>query len=276
MEIHQKISMPNYEKMKTMVRRSIDQKLRLRNFDARHGKIETGAVVKSRKGSSGVEGGKGICYQLKQKGQSSKGDQCSFQHESDDHAPKPTPKAAPPSQPSMTRGRCVSHWCQEGKVQLGQRHGWHGTIVLYCSHRTSTCFCSPSISKILVCEGLEPKWLRRQTETPRQEESDAQHAESSVPSFLCTERDAQHDDSTSVASVADKEVSVPLQVTVFPWQAEYPMFQNRARLTHKLYLSMNSRPRTSRATARHMSTALFFGRRIISLWECSTSQDGLA
>ena len=32
MEIHQKISMPNYQKLKTMVKRSIDQKLRLRNF----------------------------------------------------------------------------------------------------------------------------------------------------------------------------------------------------------------------------------------------------
>ena len=28
----------------------IDQKLRSRNFDARHGNIETGAVVKNRKG----------------------------------------------------------------------------------------------------------------------------------------------------------------------------------------------------------------------------------
>ena len=58
MEIHQKISMPNYQKLKTMVKRSIHQKLRLRNFDARHGKIETGAVVKNRRGLSGVERGK--------------------------------------------------------------------------------------------------------------------------------------------------------------------------------------------------------------------------
>ena len=50
MEIHQKISMSNYQKLKTMVKRSKDQKLRLRNFDARHGNIETGAVFKSRKG----------------------------------------------------------------------------------------------------------------------------------------------------------------------------------------------------------------------------------
>ena len=48
-----------------MVKKSIDQKLRLRNFDARHGKIESGAVIKSRKGLSGVEGGKGICHQNK-------------------------------------------------------------------------------------------------------------------------------------------------------------------------------------------------------------------
>ena len=83
MEIHQKISVPNYQKLKTMVKTGFDQKLRLRNFDARHGKIETGSVVKSRKGSSGVEGGKGICYQWKEKGQCSKGNQCSFRPVSD-------------------------------------------------------------------------------------------------------------------------------------------------------------------------------------------------
>ena len=65
MEIHQKISIPNYQKLKTMVKRSIDQKLRLRSFGARHGRIETGPVVTSRKGVIGVEGGKGICYHWK-------------------------------------------------------------------------------------------------------------------------------------------------------------------------------------------------------------------
>ena len=49
-EIHQKISMPNYQKLKTMVKRSIDQKLRLRNFDVRHGKIETGSSGQEWKG----------------------------------------------------------------------------------------------------------------------------------------------------------------------------------------------------------------------------------
>ena len=90
-EIHQKISVPNYQ---TTVTRSFDQKLRLRNFDARHGRIESGAVMKSRKGLSGVEGGKGICYQWKERGQCSKRDQCST--------------AATPSEPALSRGRSVS------------------------------------------------------------------------------------------------------------------------------------------------------------------------
>ena len=36
MEIHQKISMPDCEKLQTVAKKSIDQKRRLRNFDARN------------------------------------------------------------------------------------------------------------------------------------------------------------------------------------------------------------------------------------------------
>ena len=42
------ISRPDYQKLETMVKKSIDQKLRLRNFDARHESIATGAVVTNR------------------------------------------------------------------------------------------------------------------------------------------------------------------------------------------------------------------------------------
>ena len=85
-----------------------DQKLRLRNFDAGHVRIESGAVVKSRKGLFGVEGGKGICYQWKEKDQCSQGDRCSFRHETQDHAQKPEHTAATPSEPTVSRGRSVS------------------------------------------------------------------------------------------------------------------------------------------------------------------------
>ena len=60
MDIHQKISRPDYQKLKTMVKRSTHQKLRLRNLDARNERIETGAVVKNRKGLSDVEGGEKV------------------------------------------------------------------------------------------------------------------------------------------------------------------------------------------------------------------------
>ena len=68
MEIHQKISVPDYQKLKTMVKRSIDQKLPLRKFEARNERIETNAAVTSRRGLNGVERGQGVCYQWKAKG----------------------------------------------------------------------------------------------------------------------------------------------------------------------------------------------------------------
>ena len=43
--------MLNCQKLKTIVKRNIDQKLRLRNFDARNERIGTGAVVTSRRGT---------------------------------------------------------------------------------------------------------------------------------------------------------------------------------------------------------------------------------
>ena len=123
MEIHQKISMPNYQKLEIMVKRSVDQKLRLRNFDGRHGRIETGAVDKTRKGFIGVEGGQGICYEWKQKGQCSKRDQCSFLHESNGRTQKPEHTAATPSEENASRGRSVP------RKRSIRGKGKHGSIL---------------------------------------------------------------------------------------------------------------------------------------------------
>ena len=64
--------------------------------------------MKNRKGLSGVEGGKGICYQWKEKGQCFQGDRCSFRHEAQDRAQKPEHAAATPPEPALSRGRSVS------------------------------------------------------------------------------------------------------------------------------------------------------------------------
>ena len=108
LDIHQKKSNPDNQKLQTMVKRSIDQKLRLRNFDARHEKIESGVVGKSRKEVIVVEGRKGTCYQWKEKGQCSQGDRCSFRHVTHDRAKKPEHTAGTQSEPTVSRGRSVS------------------------------------------------------------------------------------------------------------------------------------------------------------------------
>ena len=54
LEIHQKISKLDYQKLSTTVKRSIDQRMKSRNFQARNERNETGAVVKTRRDKSGV------------------------------------------------------------------------------------------------------------------------------------------------------------------------------------------------------------------------------
>ena len=55
LEIHQKISEPDYQRLKTMVKRSIDEKPRSRNFEARNERIEKGAAVNNRRDQRSVE-----------------------------------------------------------------------------------------------------------------------------------------------------------------------------------------------------------------------------
>ena len=81
MEIHQKKPGPDYHRLKTMVNRSIEQNLRIKNFEARNGNYEINAVVKNL----------GDCWQWEANGQSSKGDNCSFRAKST--RPNPPPSA---------------------------------------------------------------------------------------------------------------------------------------------------------------------------------------
>ena len=63
---------------------------------------------------------KGICHRWKEKVQCSKGDRCSFRHESNDRALNPTPRAAPPSEPPTPRGRSAPRKRKvKGKSQTG-------------------------------------------------------------------------------------------------------------------------------------------------------------
>ena len=56
-EIDQHNSQPNYQKLKTMVRRCVDQKIRARNVEARNERIETGVPLKARSKGKNVSAG---------------------------------------------------------------------------------------------------------------------------------------------------------------------------------------------------------------------------
>ena len=86
MEIHQKKAGPDCHRLKTMVKRSIEQNLRIKNFEARNRNNETNAVVKNQGTKQREQRTLGDCWQWKGNGQCSKGDNCSFRHDINNRA----------------------------------------------------------------------------------------------------------------------------------------------------------------------------------------------
>ena len=80
MEIHQKKAGREYHRLKTMVKRSIEQDLRNRNFGARNGNYERNAVVKNQGTKQREQRILGECWQWEANGQCVKGDKFSFRH----------------------------------------------------------------------------------------------------------------------------------------------------------------------------------------------------
>ena len=76
-EIHQKKAGLDYHRLKTMVKRSIEHNLQIKNFDARNGTYERNAVVKNQVTKRTL----GDCWQWETNGQCVKGDNCSFRHD---------------------------------------------------------------------------------------------------------------------------------------------------------------------------------------------------
>ena len=69
-------------RLKTAAKLHIDQMMRTQNFRVRNEVVERGSVTKSQKGKKAyVERKVGECFQWKAHGQCSKGDSCSFSHD---------------------------------------------------------------------------------------------------------------------------------------------------------------------------------------------------
>ena len=78
MEIHQKKAGPDYHRLKAMVKRSIEQEIRNKNFGIRNGNYEKNAVVKNQGTKQRVQRILGDCWQWETNWQCVKGDNCSF------------------------------------------------------------------------------------------------------------------------------------------------------------------------------------------------------
>ena len=97
LEIHQKKAGPHYHRLKTMVKRSIEQDLRNRNFGIRNGNYERNAVVKNQGTKQRGQRILGDCWQWEANGQCSKGDNCSFRHDVNKRAKMTQPNLSPSS-----------------------------------------------------------------------------------------------------------------------------------------------------------------------------------
>ena len=78
MEIHQKKAGPDYHRLKTLVKRSIKQNLRMKNFESRNGNFETSAVVNNQWSKQRGQRTLGDCWQWEANGQCSKRRQLQF------------------------------------------------------------------------------------------------------------------------------------------------------------------------------------------------------
>ena len=158
LETHQKKLGPDYHRLKAMVKRSIEQEIRIKNFEARNGNYETNAMVKNQETKQRGQRIFGDCWQWKANGQCVKGNNCSFRHDMDKRG-----KSSPsnPSQnsfmqqserkPSRTRS-------PRGKSPSGRMSRWPCKDYLKGTCTNSFCekWHSPEClfyktKKVLVC-----------------------------------------------------------------------------------------------------------------------------
>ena len=97
LEIHQKKLGPDYHRLKTMVKRSIEQDTRNKNFGARNGNYERNAVVKNQETKQRAQRILGDCWQWEFNGQCSGGYNCSFRHDINKRGKSTQPNTSPNS-----------------------------------------------------------------------------------------------------------------------------------------------------------------------------------
>ena len=159
LETHQKNKGLDYNRLKTMVNRSIEQDIRNNNFfGARNGNYEKNAVVKNQGTKQRVQRILGDCWQWETNGQCVKGDNCSFRHDINKRG-KVTPSNPSPnsfmqqierksSRTRSPRGKSpsgrMSRWpCKDylrGTCNNSFCGQWHPPECLFCQTKSGCWF----------------------------------------------------------------------------------------------------------------------------------------
>ena len=124
LEIHQKKAGPNHHRLKTMVKRSIEQNLRIKNFEARNGNYEKNAVVKNQGTKQREKRTVGECGQWKANGQCSKGYNCSFRQDNNKGAKSTQPNPSPSSFMRQNERNASRTRSPRGKSPSGRMSRW--------------------------------------------------------------------------------------------------------------------------------------------------------
>ena len=152
MEIHRKKIGPDYHRKKIMVKRSIEQDLRSKNFGAVNGNSERNAVVKNQETKQRRQRILEDCWQGKVNGQCVKGDNCSFRHDINKRA-KMTPSNPSPnsfmrqSERNASRTRSPRGKSSSGRMFDGHARNTSKELASTRSVKSGTlqnaCFTSP-------------------------------------------------------------------------------------------------------------------------------------
>ena len=124
LEIHQKKLGPDYHRLKTMVKRSIEQEIRNKNFGARNGNYERNAVVKNQGTKQGVQRILGDCWQWESNGQCVKGDNCSFRHDINKRGKMTQSNTSPNSFMQQNERKASRTRSPRGKSPSGRMSRW--------------------------------------------------------------------------------------------------------------------------------------------------------
>ena len=124
MEIHQKKAGPDYHRLKTMVKRSIEQDLRNRNFGARNGNYGRNAVVKNQGTKQRGQRILGDCWQWETNGQCFKGHNCSFRHDINKRGKMTQPNPSPNSFMQQNERNASKTRSPRGRSPSGRTSRW--------------------------------------------------------------------------------------------------------------------------------------------------------